>query len=487
MTSFQNAFMYSAFGQYSIHILNFVTVIVLARIMTPAEIGVFAVAGTVSMLATELRSMGVVQYLIREKELDEHKTRVALGVTIVVSWSLCALLIVFAPQIADFYGEKALETILWILSATFFIGPFTSVPVALWQRRMDFKSQFVQKVSGGLFHSAGSILFVLWGYSYYGLAYAAVLGLIVELLFAVILQPNGTVWRPSFAWISDLVKFGFYTSFSNVFSRLTGSIPDLVIGRLGTMADVGIFSRGLGVILFISKFILSAIVPVILPHFSEIHRSGKSVADAYLKATSLLIIFSWPVFAVVSAASYPMVRTLFGDQWDMAVPIASILSLWAILVSTHVFSTQALIVTGKERTVFVIGLIVLGIKLGGVILAAPYGLEAIAWAIVAATVIELVIKNLAVHFATGLSIARLISSFLPGLVIAIACWSVTTLIDWIMPFRESTPWISLFSVLVVIACLWLVMVRLVSREAWTIVTGLLSKLSGRSKYLDQQV
>lgn len=72
------------------------------------------------------------------------------------------------------------------------------------------------------------------------------------------------------------------------------------------------------------------------------------MSDTYLKAIKLLTVFSWPVFAVVSVASYPMIRALFGDKWGAAVPIASALSFWAILTSVHYFASQALIVTGDE-------------------------------------------------------------------------------------------------------------------------------------------
>ena len=201
MTTIRKAIMYSAFGQYSVHILNFITVIVLARIMTPAEIGVYAVAGSVSLLATELRSMGVVQYLIREKDLDQKKIRAALGLTVAVSWTLGLIIVIAAPLVADFYNEVAVKNILWILSITFVIGPFTSVPVALWQRKMNFQSQFVQKFLGGIFYSGSSIIFVLLGYSYYGLAFGAIVGLIIELIVVIYLRPAGTAWIPSFSWM----------------------------------------------------------------------------------------------------------------------------------------------------------------------------------------------------------------------------------------------------------------------------------------------
>ena len=77
--SLKIALMFSAVGEYSTQVIGFVSLMILARLLTPDEIGVYAVAGTASILATELSSFGVVQYLIREKDIHEEKIRSVLG------------------------------------------------------------------------------------------------------------------------------------------------------------------------------------------------------------------------------------------------------------------------------------------------------------------------------------------------------------------------------------------------------------------------
>ena len=393
MSSIRKAIMYSALGQYSVQIVKFVAVIVLSRIITPEEVGVFAVAGSVSLLATELRSMGVVQFLIRENELNDKKVRTALGVTIAVSWFLGIIIVGVAPSVADFYEEAALRDILWILSITYFLGPFTSVPIALWRRSMQFQAQFVQKFLSAIAGSAFAIALVSLGYSYYGLAIGAVVGLIIELMVAIYLRPAGSVWVPAFSWMGELVKFGMYTTANGLFFRFTQSVPDLVIGKMASMSDVGLFSRGLGMILFVNQIILSAVSPVVLPHLSEVNRSGKSVADAYVRANKLQVVISWPIFAVVGVAAYPIIRVLFGDQWDLAAPLASILAIWVMLTSVHCYATEALIATGGERLVFLTGFVVFIFRFAGVLLTVQYGLEPIAWSIVASGFVEFLIKS----------------------------------------------------------------------------------------------
>mgnify|MGYP001816485641 CR=1 FL=1 len=475
MSKLKIAILVSVFGEYSVQFIGFATIMILARMLTPEEIGVYAVAGSAAMLATELRSLGVVGYLIREKELDELKTRAALGVNIIVSWGLGVVMIAAAPFIAIAYEEPALQNILWILSITFFLGPFTSVSNALWRRNLELHHVIQQKLLGTICQSVTTILFVWWGFSYYALAIGAAIELAVEFLYAITLPPKGTYWVPRFVWMKDLVRFGIYTSSSNLFIRFSEGVPDLVIGKFRTMGDVGLFSRGLGAILFLNKIITAAVIPVVMPHLSEVQRTGKSVAGAYLRAVNLQCSLSWPVFAVVSVAAYPMIRGLFGDQWDLAVPIASILAFWAILISVHCFAASALMVTGHEHLLFWAGLVVFGFRLVAVVAAAPYGLETIAWSIVASGLFELLINTWAIRRATGLTVMRMVKAFVPNFIIALGCWITTKLLDLAMPFEEGDPWISIMTIAACLPIVWLLLLRLTGHEAWEIVQGMFNK------------
>jgi len=132
----RGALFLSFITQQSKLLVGFVSTVLIARLLTPAEIGVFAVASAVVMLAIEIRTLGVSQYLVREPELTDSKIRSALGVMMVVSWSLAMLVYMIAPAIAGFYDQTVLVDLFRILSITFVLAPFSTVPYSLMQRDM---------------------------------------------------------------------------------------------------------------------------------------------------------------------------------------------------------------------------------------------------------------------------------------------------------------------------------------------------------------
>lgn len=477
--SLKIALMFSAVGEYSTQVIGFVSLMILARLLTPDEIGVYAVAGTASILATELSSFGVVQYLIREKDIHEEKIRSVLGMSIIVSWGLGVLLILTAPYIAVFYEEQAIEGILWILSISFFLGPFISVPFALWKRELQFNHISIFKITSQLVITISSISLVLLGFSYYGLAIGATIGMISRILITILLKPEGAVWIPSFKLVKSMAKFGFFASLTNVFERFNESIPDLVIGKLATMADVGYFSRGFGAVLFLKKILYSAVAPVILPHYAEVKRSGRSVVEAYLRSVKLLLAFLLPAFAVASAASYPMIIGLFGGQWGSAVPIASILALWAMFVSVHSFAGSAFIVAGDEKLMFMAKLVVSVVRLALVVSAASHGIEMVAWAMVVSGIIELLINTAALKKSIGLTVSKLVIALLPILLITLVCWVTTIFIDQIIVFRETNAFHALALITVCLFTVWMLMLRLTKHEAWYMIWDILGKVKTR--------
>lgn len=458
--------MFSVITQHSTQIISLITIATLARLLTPEEIGVYAVAASIAFLAIELRALGVGQYLIRETQICDAKIRSATGLIIVTSWSLAVIIAATAPFISDFYNEEALTTLFWIISSTFIFAPFSSIPHALLTRELKFQTLLKIRITTSIVRSVSSIGFVVLGYSYYGLALGVLAGAIAEVALFSFYRPAKTPWLPSFAKFNELFRFGIYTSTANMMQQFSLSIPDIVLGRVATMTDVGLFSRGLGVVIFINNILSKAVAPVVLPHLSKVKRGGGSVGDAYLRAITLQGAFCWPLFAVVNLCAFSMIRALFGDQWDAAVPIASVLAIWAILQSTHSFSSLALLAVEKENLIFKKEIIIFAARLASVLIAAPYGMVVIAWAMVLAGVVELIVNTWVMRNATGIGVRQLAVALLPNALITVACWSSLKLLDFFIDFKTLNPWLSLVVIGVCMLATWLVALRLTKHETW---------------------
>ena len=116
MSQVRRSVIFSSFTRYSIMLISLASTMVVARLLTPDEIGTYAVASAIIMIINEFRILGAGDYLVREAELSVAKVQSAMGLTILISWSLGVLVFMFAPLASEFFGYPAVLTIFQILS-----------------------------------------------------------------------------------------------------------------------------------------------------------------------------------------------------------------------------------------------------------------------------------------------------------------------------------------------------------------------------------
>ena len=151
------------------------------------------------------------------------------------------------------------------------------------------------------------------------------------------------------------------------------------------MASVAFFSRANGLLEIFNKTVLRAVLPVCLPYFSQSVRLGAGTKGGYLKATSLLTGIGWPFFLVIGLLAYSAVRILYGPQWIPAVLLAQTLCVAAVLELPYFLATEAMIAEGRVDQSNRLQFWVQGLKVCGLLLAFPYGLEGACWGVVAAS------------------------------------------------------------------------------------------------------
>src|SRR5690554_1839533 len=322
-SSIRRAVLFSSVTRYSMRFMGLFSTMIIARLLTPEEIGTFAIASAIVMVMGEFRLLGAGSWLVREAELSSSKIRRALGLTMLMSWGMGFGILAISHFVAAFYEIADISTIFKILALSFFLAPFISIPSALLSRDFDFRALFFIRLLSILAGLAVTVILIFRGYSYFSLAWGYTANVIVELLSILLFSRKRCFWRPLFYGLGPVAAFGVYSSIANLLKRAVITAPDMIIGKMGTPFQVGIFSRGLGFVDFASQTLIAGVGPVVLPYLSETKRSEGNLKEAYLRACVLMGAMVWPVLGVVSVASLPTILFFFGAQWVEAAPIAT--------------------------------------------------------------------------------------------------------------------------------------------------------------------
>ncbi|MGS2721741.1 lipopolysaccharide biosynthesis protein [Paraglaciecola aestuariivivens] len=481
MSSIRKAILFSAGSQYLIKFIGFLSVIIFARIMTPEELGIFAIASSVVMLATEFRLLGTTNYLIRQEVINKELIQSGVGLTVIICWSLGAVVFVTASTIGDFYKISALNDIFKILSISFFFAPFISVTSALLTREMKFAELMYVNITAQGLKLIFSIGLVLAGYSFYGLAWGVVLGTIVELICLYYFKPEIVSWLPRFKGLKPIAKFGIVISINNIMARFETAAPDIIIGKVGTPVDVAIYSRGMGFLTFISEIISSGVIQVALPHLSKVKREKGNLSKAYVKATLLLGSVVWPVLAVAGIASTPAILLMFGDQWTAAIPIVTILTGWAIFKSIHSLSTNLLYSSGHESLLLLKQFIMFIATIITLLFSVRFGLEILSWGMVGIGIFEYVLCSIVLKKAINLSPWRFIKAMTPNLLLISSCSIAAYLINLGINFNQAPPIHSFALLAAIMPIIWLITVWLIKHPIYFEIMPILQSIFAKKK------
>ena len=119
-------------------VLQFGATVVIARLLSPAEVGVFSLAASLVAIGHVFRQFGVGDFLVQERALDRDLLRAAYGMTLAVSWAIAALLLVAAAPLAMLYREPAVAQVLQVMALSFLLMPIGSICSTMLVRELSF-------------------------------------------------------------------------------------------------------------------------------------------------------------------------------------------------------------------------------------------------------------------------------------------------------------------------------------------------------------
>lgn len=351
--STRNSLFFSFLDRYASLVISVVSSMVIARLLTPAEIGVFSVTMVLLMYVSNVRDMGAGQYLLQEKELTTARIRAVWAVQLGLGLGIACLLLLASQPVAVFYNEPRMRSIMLVVALNYAINPFGSLTYAWLMREMRFQSVALMRFSAGAVGALVSIWLAWKGFGPISLAYGSLASTLTNALMAIYYRPSSFPWLPGVAEIRRVLVFGSQLSASSIVSTVSASAPELLLGKLQDLASVGFFSRANGLVQMFHRLFVDAVGAVCLPWFAKQSREHGSFIDPFLKATAYLTAFGWSFCLTVICLAQPLIRVLYGDQWDQSVDLARLLavtmafSVPAALCGTALLSSGAVTVLAR--------------------------------------------------------------------------------------------------------------------------------------------
>lgn len=461
-------------------ILQLIGTVIISRLLTPEEVGIFAVAAVFAAIASTFRDFGVGEYLIQEKALTDDKIRAALAVNIAVSWAMAAVLFLSSESVAAFFRTPNVAEVIRVQALNFLLIPFGAVTMAYFRRQLDFKPIFIANTLASLTSFMVATLGALAGLGYMSLAWSSLAGVIVTVCISLLLRPTGFPRWPGLTEVGSVIRFGKHASGIYIAGQVGKHAPEIILGRALDMASVAFFSRASGLIEIFHRLVMRAVLPVCLPYFAKTKHENDDLVTGYLRAVSYLTIVAWPFFTFCGISAYAAIRIVYGDQWLASVPLAQILCAAACIEIVHFLAKEVLIAAGRVDRSNWLQAVTQGCRIVGLLAVIPYGLEGAAWGLFAASVLGFLFAQQALACIIKLRLRMLIQACAPGLWITLTC--LVPAILWVA-FEGVTQDSYIRYMLgagALTTAMWLLAIRLFSKGLWSEIEKLRGKLCGRA-------
>ncbi|PJF41545.1 MAG: colanic acid exporter, partial [Phototrophicales bacterium] len=315
-------------GKYAIF---FIVLIILARILSPREFGLVAMAQVFSGFAGTLNELGFGAALVQRQTIEERHRSSVFWLSLLIGIGLTLALMLSAPFIAMFYNEPRLVPIVFVISLYFTIGAFASVQTSLLQRDLAFRHIALIDIGTNLFGGLFAI-----GLAILGAGVWAIVSQNMAMIIARVVVMWLTVqWRPRRIWdrhaLRELMGFSLNLVGIKSLNYWIASADNLLIGRFTNPVALGLYTRAYSVMLQPLKQITWILGRVMFPALSRIQHDQARTKAGVLNAQRLIAFLTMPMMAGLIVVAEDFVLVVFGEQWTAMTPILRILCLVAII------------------------------------------------------------------------------------------------------------------------------------------------------------
>ena len=173
-----------------------------------------------------------------------------------------------------------------LLAINFLLLPFSALTLPCLRRQLRFAAMFLINMSQTMVQLLCAVWLAWRDFGHLSLVWGAVAGTVAGLVAGMCCRPAGLPWLPGWRGVGAIFRFGAVSTGGTVIDEAGVAAPDLLIGKLIGVAEVGLFGKAMGVINVFNQLVTAAVSPVIFPLFAAQARAGGDLRTTYLRTAS---------------------------------------------------------------------------------------------------------------------------------------------------------------------------------------------------------
>ena len=477
--SLRRHFAWMGLGQAAYLLLQFAGSVFIARLLTPYEMGIYAVAMATTALIGSFQAFGLSGLVVRETDLTHTLKRTAFTANALVGVVFSLMIAGLSFAAGAFLHDQGVRKVMLALALLPLLGIFEFLPASLIEREAGFHliapiNMFKTVVSQSL------AVFLAWrGFSYMSLAYAQVAATSFSAAAFMVLGRKHLDFRVGFSDWKRISAFGLQMLTISGVASIGDRLSETALGRIAGLSALGLYSRASNLNNLVWENIHLVTGRVLLVDLAEIRRSGSSLRERYIDIVKVNTAFLWPAFTGLAIVSGPFILAVYGAKWVQASRPLVFLALAAILNVAITLTWELFVVCQETNRQARIETIRSAINLALFVVGCLFGLVGAAAGRAAGSVINIILYRSHLNRMTDTKTIDFLPTYAQSAFLTIMAVTPALLIMWSHGFSEHTPLPNICGAGLVGVVLWTGALFLLKHPISAELSHLFSRLRGR--------
>ncbi|NPA60848.1 MAG: lipopolysaccharide biosynthesis protein, partial [Epsilonproteobacteria bacterium] len=324
-----NAFIWDYIGKFASHVISFIITIILTKLLLPKDFGLIAIVMIIIGVLGVFFDLGLGQAIIqRKKVLEIHKSSV-FYFNIILSIFIFTALFISSEEIAIFFNQMELETIIKVSSLIVLFNAFGTIQKTLFVKELNYKTLSIITLIASSVGGAVGITMALNGFQIWSLVFQQ---LISQFMISALLWKFSN-WRPEATFsinaLRELWSYGFKMFLAGIISIISNRSDYIFIGKLFPINLLGYYQRAKTLEQTVVSYTSVSIINIFFPLISKIQKDLELVKETIEKSYIIISYLIFFIIGILFINSREIILVLFGENWLFVDNYFSILILSA--------------------------------------------------------------------------------------------------------------------------------------------------------------
>lgn len=344
----RRALAWTVLGQGCLFVIQFAGQVLLTRLLTPYEIGVYAAGLSTLGVLSAVQAFGLNSFVVREHAMEGDLLHTVFTVNALISIGLALATFLASFLLGSFLHDHGVLRVLRVLALIPLLAILDFRPNALMQRHMQFKGLALTSAARALATTGATLVLALSGFSYMSMAWGALIGAATGTALLNLSGRRHVGFGLCVAEWRRVTRFGLHMLAISGTNQISDRASDVILGRLLGLAALGYYSRASSIITILWQNIYMVFARVALSDLSDKKRVGSgSIRESYLGIVANMTGLLWPLFAGLAVLAGPLVHFIYGPRWmGSALPL-SLLSIATMVMVTITMAWEVFVISGE--------------------------------------------------------------------------------------------------------------------------------------------